>query len=92
MHNAALHAAPQQLRWQLQEKNGRVLLTKLHPDGGSLVIATVMEVDKMATTDLSKVLSARRATMKMLARSKTLREGSGIMVFSYFHPMAIVLH
>jgi hypothetical protein len=69
-----------------------VSLTNLHPNGGSLAIATVMEVDKKATADLSAVLSARTETMKMMAMSTTLRKGSAIMVFSYRRPMAIVLH
>jgi hypothetical protein len=67
-------------------------LTNLHPNGGSLVIATAMEVDKKATADLSAVLSARTATTKMLAMSETLREGSAIMMFSYRYPMATMLH
>ena len=48
----------------------------LHLDGGSLAIATAMEVEEKATADLST----------------TWREGSAIMVFSCCHLMAIVLH
>jgi hypothetical protein len=51
-------------------------LTNLHLDGGSLEIATAIEVDKKATADLSA----------------TWREESTIMVFSYPRPTAIVLH
>ena len=53
---------------------------------------TAMELDKKAIADLSAVLSATTAMMKMMAMSTTLREGCAIMVFSYCHPMAIVLH
>jgi hypothetical protein len=69
-----------------------VSLTNLHPDGSILAIATVMEVDKKATANLFAVLSTRPMTTKMLGTSKTLREGSAIMVFSYHCPMAKVLH
>jgi hypothetical protein len=43
-----------------------------------LAIATAMEVNKKATTDLSTVLSARTMTKKTLVTTKTLREGSAI--------------
>jgi hypothetical protein len=63
---------------------------------GSLSIATAMEVDKKATTDLSAALSTTTMAMKTLVTTKTLREGSTIRpanaAFSYCHPTAIVLY
>ena len=61
----------------------------LHPNSGSLAIATAMEVDKKATTDLSAVSSARTTRMKTLAIMTTMRERSAIgpanAAFSYLH-------
>ncbi len=54
---------------------------------GSLVIATAIEVNEKATTDLSTALSARTTMTKTLSMVTTLREGSGIgtanAAFSY---------
>ncbi len=54
-----------------------------------LVIATAIEMDKKATTDLSAALFATTTMTKMLAMMTTLREGSTIgpanAAFSYLH-------